>query len=135
MDNILNITDRLESKKRKEQIEAFRGRVNALQKIVQCSSCRLRCGMCGHHLVPDASCPSASDSDSLPSHTDLNLCASCRTEFNDFLEMASGKKGAEVFWHNREWMNLWSSWLDYREAIREFRDSPEFRQLNTENES
>ena len=124
MNNVFNISDRIKDKKRKEQVKAYRNRAETLHKVVQCSSCHYKCAMCGPHLGDaDSSCPSPS------SQPGFNLCESCREEFNDFFEMSRGKKGSDIFWHNKQWMKLWSAWLDYHRAIREFRNSLEFELL------
>lgn len=129
MDKVLSINDRLEDKKRKEHEELHRQKAEALQRIVQCSSCQLSCAMCGSHFdMPDVVCPPAS------SYPDLNLCESCRTEYNDFLELSKGGKDPDIFWHNEEWVSLWSAWLDYHKAIEKFRTSKEFKQLIKESE-
>ena len=127
MDKVFNITERIKDKKRKERVKAYRNRIETVQKIVQCSSCYYKCAMCGHHLGDiDSSCPSPL------SQPGFNLCETCREEFDDFFEMSRGKKGSDVFWHNKEWMRLWSTWLDYQRAIRAFRDTTEFEQLTEE---
>ena len=124
MNKVLNITNRLEDKKRKQQIEAHRHKVETVQKIVQCASCHFRCAMCGYNLdAIDSSHPP------VPSPAGFYLCEKCRAEFEDFSKMVRGKKGSEVFWHNKEWMNLWSAWLDYQQAIGEFKKSVEFKQI------
>jgi hypothetical protein len=43
--------------------------------------------------------------------------------------MSREKKGSGIFWHNDEWMKLWTAWLDYHKAIGEFRNSNEFKRL------
>lgn len=129
MDKVLSITDRLKDKKLKEHNESYRQKAATVQRIVQCSSCQLSCAMCGSHLdVPDLSCPQVS------SYPNLNLCDYCRAEYNDFLEMSNGNKRSDIFWHNKEWMRLWSAWVDYHKAIKMFRNSKEFKQLINEPE-
>jgi hypothetical protein len=129
MVKVLDFTDRLDGKKRKEQIKAYRAKVEAVQTVVQCSSCRLKCAMCGDHMHrEDLACPPASAS------RELNLCETCQDEYQDFLEMRSGKSDRKVFWHNKEWMHLWASWLEYQKAMKDFRSSHEFKSLLTEPE-
>jgi len=124
MNNVLNITDKLNEKRLKQQTEIHRHKMEKVQRVVQCSSCHYRCSMCGYHVEnTDSSCPSES------SPPDLNLCESCRAEFEDFTKILSGKKGYNAFWHNKEWIKLWSAWLDYVRAIKEFKNSNEFKQL------
>lgn len=124
MEKVVNLTDRLEDKKRKEQVENHRHKSETVQRIVQCASCQFRCAMCGHH-VKETEAPCVSPS--FPE--DCNLCQTCRAEYEDFLEISKGKKGSGVFWHNMEWLKLWTAWSDYQKAIGEFRNSDEFRQL------
>lgn len=124
MNNVLNIKDRLEEKRQKQQAEAHRHKVEAVQRFIQCASCHYRCAMCGYHLeATDSSCPSEL------SPYNISLCESCRAEFEDFTKILNGRKGSNVSWHNKEWMELWSAWLDYIKAIKEFRDSDGFKQL------
>ena len=125
MDKILNITDRLEDKKRKRNEKSHRQKAEALQRIVRCSSCRLSCAMCGSHFdVPDTVCPPASSYPDI-----LPLCDSCGEEYNDFMAISEGKKGSDIFWHNAEWVSLWASWLEYHKAIEGFMNSKEFNKL------
>jgi ribosomal protein S30 len=126
MSKVLNITGRIDHKKKKQQVKMNRNKLEVVQRLVQCSSCRLRCPMCGKHLESnDSSCPSTSP---LP---DLNLCEGCNAELKDYLEMSRGNKGPNVVWHNKEWMEVWTSWLEYQEALRAFQNSPEFKVLPT----
>jgi len=124
MDKIVDIRKRIEGRKQKEQLKQYSGKVETIQKVVQCSSCHFRCAMCGIHTEMT---DSSNDSDS--SSLDLTLCESCRSEFDDFLSVSRGEKRSNVFWHNNEWFEMWSAWLDYRQAITDFMDSPEFELL------
>lgn len=121
MDKVLNITRRLEDKKRKEQIASERQKLETMQRIVQCASCHFKCAMCGYHLKASED-PSAPDG---PSRGFI-LCETCEAEFQDFLKMAPDKGGGDLFWHNKEWQHLWSAWVDYQKAIEAFKRSPEF---------
>ena len=125
MNKVLNFTDRLEDKKREKQLKTHHYKVKAIQRIVQCSSCPFRCAMCGFHV--DAKDPTGPD-DSNPTQNFV-LCEDCRAEFEDFLQIKSGKMQSNIFWQNKEWMKLWSAWLDYHQAIGDFRNSREFNQL------
>ena len=124
MNKVLNITNRLEDKKRKIQAENHRDKMETLQRIVQCSSCHFKCAMCGYHLNTEDESPAAPSSP-----PGSYLCESCRAEFKEFLEIKRGKKEADIFWHNKEWMQLWSAWFHFQQAIKDFKDSIEFEQL------
>ena len=124
MDKILNITDRIASQRRQREIRAFRLRSQSVQRIVQCSSCNLKCAMCGQHTSTSESCPP-----SLPSTQDVRLCESCLAEFEDFVDAMRGRKGSGIFWHNREWKEVWSTWQEHQEAIKKFSSSPEYKRM------
>lgn len=127
MNKILNITGRLEDKKRKQQVELYQYKVETIQRIVQCASCHFKCAMCGHHLnTTDSSCPP------VLSPYGLNLCENCHAEFEDFLEMSKRNKASDIFWHNEEWVKLWAAWTEFHRAIEEFRNSAEFERLTKE---
>jgi len=129
MEKVLSITDRLKDKKREKHKELHRKKAVIVQRVVLCSSCQIVCAMCGSRLkVPDSPCPPPS------AYLNLNLCDYCRAEYNDYLEMGKKSKSSAMFWHNKEWMKLWSAWVDFHKAIEKFRDSNEFKQLMKETE-
>ena len=121
---VLDITQRLQEKCRKQHIEANRDKVETTQRIVQCGLCQIKCAMCGYH---------ARSADSprqlILSPFGFSLCEICSAEFEDFLKIKQGKLEADVFWHNTEWLKLWSAWLDFQRTIMDFRNSSEFKQL------
>jgi hypothetical protein len=125
MSKVLSISDRLDEKRRREQLERHHSKVETVKRVVQCSACHLKCGMCGIHFDADDSscCPPFSSSQV------FNLCETCRSEFDDYLKMVDGQKGADIFWHSEKWLKLWSAWVEYQEAMAAFRNSREFRQL------
>jgi hypothetical protein len=58
MEKVLNITGRIEDKKRQEQITSNRNKFDAVQRLLQCGSCRFKCAMCGRQAEEvDASDP------------------------------------------------------------------------------
>jgi len=119
MEKVLNITARLEDKKRKEQVETYRHRFEAVQRVLQCAACRFKCAMCNRHMEPDdASNPPS------PSTEEFTLCESCRSEFEAFKKMTEQESvKADLFWHNRQWLELWKCWIDYQRSINSFRNS------------
>lgn len=124
MKKIVDMKRRIEVKRKRERLERYRGRVEAVQKIFQCSSCHFRCAMCGRQAErEDASDHSRSKT------LGLTLCKDCGEEFDEFLAISRGEKNPELFWHNQEWLNIWSAWLNYRKAITAFISSPEFKVL------
>ena len=127
VDKIVSLSDRLESKRHKKQISRYRGKIETIQKIIQCGSCQIRCAMCGLYLREEES-----PKDIPHASMGLMLCESCRSEFDDFLSVSRGQQRSEVFWHNKEWVKMWSAWIKYRKAMTAFVDSPEFKLLMEE---
>lgn len=123
MDNVLNIENRLQDRRLRRELETRSHKVEAVRKLVQCTSCRLRCAMCG--CQTESRDPEASRLGDL----DFLLCTSCRTDFEDFKAVYEGRQATELFWHNEQWVALWSSWIDYQRATRNFIDSEGFKQL------
>ncbi len=127
MDKVLDITGRIEGRKRRQQAEDHRDQIEAIRRLVQCACCEMKCAMCGQHAGgPEATCPDT------PSPLGVNLCENCRAEFEAFLDLSDGHKRPPVFWRNKQWRNLWAAWLQYQEALRDFRNSTEFELLTRE---
>ena len=124
MDKIVNIEKHLGRKKRKEYLERHRNKIRSLKSSIQCSSCHLRCAMCGFHIEAKA----ASNQNFKLSHG-FALCEDCRVEFEDFISVSRDGKPSELFWHNAEWREMWSAWLLYRHALKAFIASPEFNSI------
>jgi hypothetical protein len=126
MKKILNITDRLEDRKRSEQIETYRNKFESVQRLLQCSGCHFKCSMCGHHVER------AQEKDRPPAtELNFNLCSNCLSEFEDFLK-ASNKEiqKKDIFWHTEEWLELWSTWVTFQRALNNFKASINLKQLN-----
>ncbi|HDZ89438.1 MAG: hypothetical protein JRJ09_00850 [Deltaproteobacteria bacterium] len=126
MEKVLNITGRIEDRRRKQQVETHRDRFEAMQRLVQCSACHLKCAMCGRH-------KKGPEEPSIPGSripVEETLCEGCRSEFEAFKKLSKGgKKDEDPFWHNEEWRQLWTSWLEYQRSIMKFRNSFDFRGL------
>ena len=127
MDKIINIRERIESRIQERKLERYRGKMEAIKTVAQCSSCHFKCAMCGLHLKKtDPSANSTSPS------VGFIFCESCGEEFENFLSISEGEKRPDIFWHNKEWMNMWSAWINYKKAIKGFINSPEFKLLRDE---
>ena len=124
MDKIVNLEERIEDREKKKQLKQYRGKIETLKKIIQCTSCHFKCAMCGLQMEARGSSREAH-----LAPIGLNLCESCRDEFDDFLSISRGVNRSDIFWHNQEWKDMWSAWLKYRKSINTFMDSPEFRLL------
>jgi hypothetical protein len=125
MEKVLSITARLEDKRRKQQVETYRDKFEAVQRVLQCSACHFKCAMCGRHKKG-----AESSSPPPPASIESTLCESCQSEFEAFQKISKeGQSGPDIFWHNNEWIELWAHWLDYQRSISKFRNSFDFKQL------
>ena len=125
MEKVLSITDRIEDKKRQKQIKSNRNKFDAVQRVLQCGSCQLKCAMCGRHAEEGQ----ASNSDKKVQR-EFRLCESCAAEFEDFIRVSEeNRKPNDIFWHNREWLEMWSCWVAYQRSLNRFRKSLNIMQL------
>lgn len=123
MDKIVDLKDRIDRQKQRKVFERDREKFEPILKVIQCSSCNFRCAMCGVHINDPEQ---ARDSLRSLGHS---FCESCRMEFEDYLTVIRGE-GSNIFWHNKEWIRMWASWVEHRHAIKAFMNSPEFRLLS-----
>ena len=123
MDKVVSLTDRIENLEQKRLLKEYRSRIDALKKITRCSSCRMKCSMCGQYLE-------INDSRHIccPGHEYI-FCNSCSSEFEDFLSLSKGMKRNQALWHNEEWKRMWMTWLQYQKALKDFIKSSEFKLL------
>jgi len=130
VEKVVDLEERIESRRSKERLEHLRGKMETVQKILQCSSCHMKCAMCNAQLEnQDASTRPH------PAHLGLRFCGSCREEFEEFLAITRSEAKPTLFWHNEEWKAMWSAWLDYRRSMGAFLRSNEFKLLLEELES
>ncbi len=123
MDKVLSIEERLQANRRQRELKAGSHKIEAVRKLVQCTSCRMRCAMCGCQVDDDDPRPSRFG------ELNFQLCASCRADFDDYKAMADGREVPELFWRNEQWADLWASWLEYQRAIKDFINSDGFKEL------
>lgn len=124
MNKIVNLKDRIENEKQKRRLELYRRKMEVIQSFAQCSTCHFRCAMCGQHLTETE----ASNWRGSPEHG-YAFCDACGGEFEDYLSMSRHNIRTGPFWHNTEWKEMWSAWLQYQEAMTEFLNSPEYKLL------
>ena len=123
MDKVINLTDHIENLEQKRQLQEYRSRIDAIKKITHCSSCRMKCSMCGQYLEISNSCNNCG-----AGHGYI-FCNSCSSEFEDFISLSNGTKLNHALWHNEEWKRMWMAWLQYQKTLKDFIQSSEFRLL------
>lgn len=122
MSKIINIQDHIELEKQKKLEEGQKRQVEAVRKVILCSSCRLRCSRCGVQVATPTFCPFCSD---LP----FNLCPTCAEEYDEYKRSLDGLKSKDIPWHNQEWEEMWQRWLEYQKALKKYQQSREIREL------
>ena len=121
MTNVFDIGHVREEKDRARHARSTRRKIETVRRLVQCTSCRFRCAMCGDR--------SEDDVPETASGSEFTLCAGCREEYEAFLALSDGKDASDAFWHNEAWYALWGAWADYQRAIKAFKNSKEFREI------
>ncbi len=127
MTKIVEITHRLEIEKRKKQAKLYGEKIRAIQRIVRCGSCHLKCSMCGRYLREEELGVSECSRE-----LEIALCPTCRGEFEDFKRISQNPGEPHLFWQKKAWLRVWQSWISFQKALKEFRESEEFKVLITE---
>jgi hypothetical protein len=121
MTKVIDIEDRLRlEQKKKAKVEKAK-KLEAVRKMMQCSRCLARCGRCGIQF----------DTTEMYKRYPgpYRLCSFCQEEYDDFLRITEKGQESPCYWHNREWLALWRSWVDYQQAMKTYAESPEFIDL------
>jgi hypothetical protein len=121
MSKVIDLEDRLKLEQKKKQKEERTKKMEAVRKIMQCTRCLARCFKCGvqfetHEMYRRFKSP-------------FRFCSGCQEEYDEFVRLK--EKGGETpnYWHNKEWLRMWQTWLDYQQALKNYGDSPEFLEL------
>jgi hypothetical protein len=121
MSNIIDIEDRIKLEQKKKVRVDKAKKTEAVRKVVQCTRCMARCARCGVQF------DTADMYKRYPGP--YRLCAFCQEEYDDFLRITEKGQESRFYWHNREWVALWQSWVDYQKAMKGYGESPEFIDL------
>ncbi|NNF97778.1 MAG: hypothetical protein HKM93_00205 [Desulfobacteraceae bacterium] len=123
-DNIISIDKKLQLNKKKKAALEKRHKIMAVRKIFQCTHCASKCEKCGTQV---SSVPGGD-------HTNRRIipyrfCESCRTEYIDYIDRLQGRGDNQNYWHNESWITVWSTWIEYQNAIDQYLKSKEFVKL------
>ena len=120
---IISLDDKIELSREKKATLRRRQKAVAVRRVVQCTSCSLKCEKCGTQVEPRAG--AAEERQNLPYH----FCEACDDEYRDYIERLQGRGDADCYWHNDAWMKVWESWLEHQRWLDQYRQSKEFLQL------
>jgi CRISPR/Cas system-associated protein Cas10 (large subunit of type III CRISPR-Cas system) len=121
MSNIIDIEGRIKLEQKKKAKVDRAKKMEAVRKIVQCTRCLARCAKCGvqfetHEIYKRQKGP-------------YRFCPFCQEEYEDFLRITEESEDSPFYWHNKEWVALWQSWLDFQQAMKVYGESQEFIDL------
>lgn len=121
MTKVIDIEDRLRLEQKKKAKVDKAKKLEAVRKIVQCTRCLARCLKCGVQF----------DTQEMYQRFKgpYRLCLSCQEEYQEFLRLKGEGGESPYYWHNKEWLEMWQSWLDYQQALKAYGDSAEFIEL------
>ena len=111
-----------------EKADALRDdKIAVLRKVLQCAHCQLKCSRCGVQIEEAGEIE--------PSMLPYPLCSDCEGEYEVYAKLRRGETPVGHYWHNKEWMEMWRSWLNHQQALDQYRNSKEFLKLVHEFES
>ncbi len=120
MSKIIDIEKRLKQEQKKKLTVERAKKVEAVRKILQCTRCLSRCVKCGLHFETQQM---------YKRYEGFRFCASCQEEYEEFLRLQQTGGDTRYYWHNRQWVRTWQTWLDYQAALKDYGESPEFLDL------
>jgi Pyruvate/2-oxoacid:ferredoxin oxidoreductase delta subunit len=128
--DVISLNEKIQLSKEKTSEIMLRRKILAVQKLIQCSQCAMKCEKCGTqigaHNFP---------ADTNRRKSDINLrvpyrfCESCSEEYIDYVERLKGNGDKDCYWRNEHWLEAWRKWTDYRSAADRYTKSKEFLQL------
>lgn len=126
MTNIISIENKRHLSERKKQAILKKRKVLAVQKLLQCTRCSLKCEKCGTQ-ISDAQL--RRDQSGLGATVPYRFCEGCSEEYGDYIDRLKGGGNSEWYWHNDAWLEGWRLWIDYQGATDRYIKSKEFKLL------
>ncbi len=121
MSKVIDIEDRLKLEQKKKAKVDKAKKLEAVRKTIQCTRCLARCAKCSVQFETQEMYQRFKGP--------YRLCASCQTEYEEFVRLRGTEEQSPFYWHNKEWLRVWQTWLDYQQAMKDYGESPEFIEL------
>ena len=126
MADIIPLDDKIEVAREKKAAVRRQQKAVTVRRVLQCTSCSLKCEKCGTQIEPGA----AGTSESCPhSRFPYKFCEACKDEYQDYIERLQGRGDPDCYWHNDEWLDAWRKWIDYQGSVDRYVKSKEFTRL------
>jgi len=127
--NVISLDEKLKRVEREKTASSRRRKIQAVQKVLQCTHCAFKCEKCGTQITGDDD-PGADRTDH--PHLPYRFCSGCAEEYLDYIQRLKGKGDPDCYWHNYAWMDLWKAWIDYQGCMDRYLKSKGFVRLMQE---
>ena len=128
MANIISLDKKLKLAEKDKAALIRKRKIQAVQKVFQCTHCAFKCEKCGTQIDRDNYVAERDSKQRLP----YRFCNGCFEEYRDYIERLQGGGDPDCYWHNDAWMDLWRAWIDYQGSMDGYLNSKEFTQLMQE---
>ena len=125
MADVISLDEKLKLAQEERETLVRRRKIQAVQKVFQCTHCAFKCEKCGTQIEHDAHDAAHAD----PPRVPYRFCRGCLEEYLDYIERLKGKGDPDCYWHNEAWMHLWKAWIDYQGSLDSYVKSKAFIQL------
>lgn len=124
MTKVISLDKKLKTVRDEKQALIRKRKVQAVQKVFQCTHCAFKCEKCGTQIEP-------ADAKGGRGHpkSPYRFCQGCLEEYLEYIEKLKGRENPDCYWHNSAWMDLWRTWIDYQSSLDRYLRSKEFVRL------
>ena len=129
-DKIISINSKLKLAEDKREQLVLRHKILTVQKVFQCTQCAFKCEKCGAQIAPVGD--SSEEETKEKVNPNYRFCESCLKEYEEYIEQVENKKKPVDYWQNKDWQNVWRTWIEYHKAINKYIKSNKFKQLINE---
>ena len=121
MSKVIDLEDRLKLEQRKKAKVDKAKKLDIVRKTVQCTRCLARCAKCNVQF----------DTQEMYQRFKgpYRFCPICQEEYEEFVRLRGTGEKSPHYWHNNEWFQVWQTWLDYQQAMKNYGESKEFLEL------
>ena len=127
MAEIISLDEKLKISKEKKAERDRKRKIQAVQKVFQCTQCAFKCERCGTQVSPDPG--RRQKCEHQHQRVPYQFCESCEEEYIDYIDRLKGKGDPDCYWHNEEWIRVWKDWIEYQNSIDQYLKSKEFKKL------
>jgi hypothetical protein len=123
--DVISLDKKLKLQLAEKEALVKKRKIQAVQKVFQCTHCHFKCVKCGAQLEADAAQEANRPHQRMP----YRFCSGCLEEYTDYIERLKGRGDPDCYWRNAMWMDLWRAWIDYQNSMDQYMKSKEFVQL------